>query len=103
MVAQKGKPHGRLVCDYRRVNTVTKRMYHPMPSVMEVIRLVTGAELFSGLDAVSGFNQLRLTEAASEKLAITVPSGLCFWTGNSPSCLRVSFTFRRLFTQRCGI
>jgi hypothetical protein len=51
-----------------------------MPSVMEVIRRVTGAELFSGLDAVSGFNQLLLTEDASEKLAITVPSGLYFWT-----------------------
>jgi len=80
VVAQKGKPHGRLVCDYRRVNAVTKRMYHPMPSVMEVIRRVTGSELFSGLDAVSGFNQLRLTPSASEKLAITVPSGLYFWT-----------------------
>ena len=75
----RGKPHGRLVCDYRKVNMVTKRMYHPMPAVMEVIRRVTGATVFSGLDAVSGFNQLRLSKAAQEKLAITVPSGLYFW------------------------
>lgn len=79
VVAQKGKPHGRLVCDYRKVNSVTKRMYHPMPSVMEVIRRVTGSQLLTGLDAVSGFNQLELTEEAQEKLAITVPSGLCRW------------------------
>jgi hypothetical protein len=58
---------------------VTKRMYHPMPAVMEVIRRVTGATVFSGLDAVSGFNQLRLSKEAQEKLAITVPSGLYFW------------------------
>jgi hypothetical protein len=79
VVAQKGKPHGRLVCDYRRVNAVTKRMYHPMPGVMEVIRRVTGAVMFTGLDAVSGFNQLVLSKAAQEKLAITVPSGLYQW------------------------
>ena len=79
VVKQKGKPHGRLVCDYRKVNMVTKRMYHPMPAVMEVIRRVTGATVFSGLDAVSGFNQLRLSKKAQEKLAITVPSGLYFW------------------------
>ena len=36
--------------------------------------------MFSGLDAVSGFNQLALTADASEKLAITVPSGLYFWS-----------------------
>ena len=35
--------------------------------------------LFTGLDAVSGFNQLELSRAASEKLAIVVPSGLYFW------------------------
>jgi hypothetical protein len=79
VVAQKGKPHGRMVCDYRKVNSVTRRMYHPMPAVMEVIRSVMGANLFTGLDAVSGFNQLELSRSASEKLAIVVPSGLYFW------------------------
>ena len=79
VVGQKGKPHGRMVCDYRKVNSVTRRMYHPMPAVMEVIRRVMGANLFTGLDAVSGFNQLELSRAASEKLAIVVPSGLYFW------------------------
>jgi hypothetical protein len=79
VVKQKGKPHGRMVCDYRKVNSLTRRMYHPMPAVMEVIRKVTGANLFSGLDAVSGFNQLELSKKASEKLAIVVPSGLYFW------------------------
>ena len=79
VVAQKGKPHGRMVCDYRKVNSVTRRMYHPMPAVMEVIRSVMGGVLFTGLDAVSGFNQLELSRAASEKLAIVVPSGLYFW------------------------
>ena len=79
VVGQKGKPHGRLVCDYRKVNSVTRRMYHPMPGVMDVIRRVTGATMFSGLDAVLGFNQSELTPEAQEKLAITVPSGLYQW------------------------
>ena len=76
VIAQTVKPHGRLVRDYRKANTVMKRMYHPMPGVMGVIRRDTGATVCSALDAVSGCNQLERTPEARVKLAITVPSGL---------------------------
>lgn len=49
VVGKKGKPHRWLVCDYRKVNLVTRRMYHPTPAVVEVIRHVCGATLFFGL------------------------------------------------------
>ncbi|CAE8630136.1 unnamed protein product [Polarella glacialis] len=77
---QKGKPQGRLVCDYRRLNAITKRHYHPMPRIDTVLRAAAGAYFYTGLDAVSGFNQLELTENARERLAITTPSGLYCWT-----------------------
>ena len=79
VVKQSGKPHGRLVCDYRRVNAVTKRMYHPMPRVDSTLRGSAGARWYSGLDAVSGFNHLNLSPKAREVLAICSASGLYAW------------------------
>ena len=79
VVKQKGKPRGRLVCDYRRVNAVTKRMYHPMPRVDTTLRNSAGARWYSGLDAVSGFNHLNLSPKAKEVLAICSASGLYAW------------------------
>ena len=66
VVKQKGKPRGRLVCDYRRVNAVTKRTYHPMPRVDTTLRAAAGARWYSGLEAVSGFNRLNLSDRAKE-------------------------------------
>ncbi|CAE8652229.1 unnamed protein product, partial [Polarella glacialis] len=73
-------PEGRLVCDYRRLNAIAKRHYHPMPRIDTVLRAAAGAYFYTGLDAVSDFNQLELTENARERLAITTPSGLYCWT-----------------------
>ena len=79
MVKQSGKPRGRLVCDYRRVNLATKRMFHPMPRVDNTLRAVSGSRWLSGLDAVSGFNHLKLTPRARDRLAICCTSGLYSW------------------------
>jgi hypothetical protein len=78
-VKQKGKPRGRLVCDYRRINMLTKRMYHPMPRVDDTLCAVAGARWLSGLDAVSGFSHLPLSNRAKDVLAITLASGLYAW------------------------
>ena len=51
-----------------------------MPRIDTVLRAAAGAYFYTGLDAVSGFNQLELTENARERLAITTPSGLYCWT-----------------------
>ena len=66
VVKQKGKPRGRLVCDYRRVNAVTKRMYRPMARVDTTLRAAAGARWYSGLEAVSRFNRLNLSDRAKE-------------------------------------
>jgi hypothetical protein len=79
VVKQRGKPHGRMVCDYRRLNSVTKRLHFPMPNLSDLLRRVSGSKYFTGVDAVSGFNQLNLTARAQERLAITTPTGTYSW------------------------
>ena len=79
VVPQASKPNGRLVCDYRRVNAVTRRMYYPIPRVDDTLRRCAGRRWLSSLDAVSGFNHLPLTPRAREILAICTFSGLYAW------------------------
>ena len=79
VVKQRGKVHGRLVCDYRRLNAVTRRRHFPMPHLADLIRRVAGASVYSGVDAVSGFNHLSLTAEAKERLAIITPQGVYAW------------------------
>ena len=103
VVKQKGKPRGRLVCDYRRVNAVTRRMYHPMPRVDVTLRDSAGARWYSGLDAVSGFNHLMLSDWAKEVFAICSASGLYAWESlpfgpaDGPQAFQAAM--RRLFDQ----
>ena len=78
-VDQSTKPEGRLVCDYRRVNTLTKKTQYPMPHIWDLLGRVAGRPLLSSVDAVAGFNQLRLTDRARERLAIVSPEGTWGW------------------------
>ena len=107
VVKQSGKPRGRLVCDYRRVNAVTRRMYHPMPRVDSTLRNSAGARWYSGLDAVSGFNHLNLSERAKEVLAICSASGLYAWESlpfgpaDGPQAFQAAM--RRMFQGQRGL
>ena len=73
---QRGKPRGRLACNYRRANAVANRMPHPMPRVDAALSQAVGAMLPSSLDAVSGFSHLKLSARAKEVLAVCTSSGL---------------------------
>ena len=107
VVKQAGKPRGRLVCDYRRVNEVTRRMYHPMPRVDATLRRSAGARFFTGLDAVSGFNHLSLTERAKEVLAICASSGLYAWEalpfGPADGPQAFQAVMQRIFGSHAGL
>ncbi len=50
-----------------------------MPRVDMTLRATAGARWYSGLDAVSGFNHLKLSERAKDVLAICTFSGLYAW------------------------
>ena len=58
---------------------MTRRMYFPIPRVDDTLRRCCGQKWLSSLDAVSGFNHLRLSPRAKEILAICTFSGLYAW------------------------
>ena len=66
----------RMVVDYRQLNSQTMRDRFPTPTAGDLIAKTRGAKLFSKIDLLSGFHQLRMSEADAHKTAFATPSGL---------------------------
>ena len=78
-VGQLDKPDGRLVCDYRKINNRTRKALFPMPDLWGTLRRVSHAPFKTVQDAVSGFNQVKLTDRAKESLMIVTANGTFAW------------------------
>ncbi|KAF9763133.1 Retrovirus-related Pol polyprotein from transposon opus [Nosema granulosis] len=66
----------RLCIDYRRLNSVTVKDAYPMPRVDEILESMGGAVIFSKLDALSGYHQIKMREEDIEKTAFACREGL---------------------------
>ena len=81
-----GKP--RFCIDYRKLNAVTIPDEFPIPRQSDILASLSGAQVLSSLDALSGFTQLELAEEDIEKTAFRSHRGL--------------FQFRRLPFGLCN-
>lgn len=69
-----GKP--RFCVDYRKLNAVTTPDEFPIPRQSEILSSLSGAQVLSSLDALSGFTQLELDPEDVEKTAFRTHRGL---------------------------
>lgn len=69
-----GKP--RFCIDYRKLNAVTTPDEFPLPRQSEILASLSGAQVLSSLDALSGFTQLEMDEEHKEKTAFRTHRGL---------------------------
>ncbi|XP_048582219.1 uncharacterized protein K02A2.6-like [Nematostella vectensis] len=69
------KDNIRICIDPRDLNRALKRPHYPMATVEQVANKLTGAEIFSTLDACSGFWQLPVDEESSKLLTFNTPWG----------------------------
>jgi len=65
-----------LCIDYRKLNAVTIPDEFPIPWQSEILASLSGAQVLSSLDALSGFTQLELAEEDIEKTAFRTHQGL---------------------------
>lgn len=59
----------RMVCDYRRLNKITKQVSFPIPNFDDLLEKLNDAKFFITLDLASGYLQVPLSESAKEKTA----------------------------------
>ena len=71
---QNGKP--RFCVDNRKLNAVTTPDEFPIPRQSEILSSLSGAQVLSSLDALSGFTQLEMHEDDVEKTAFRTHRGL---------------------------
>ena len=69
----------RMCCDYRKLNSFTRKYAFPIPRMEECIDALTGAKYFSALDLASRYHQVEMAEEDREKTAFTTPFGLYEW------------------------
>ena len=81
----------RMVCDYRRINQLSKLDAHPLPDIEVILQQLGKTKFFSCADLCSGYHQVGLDERAQELSAIATHLGLHEWTvtpfglGGAPS------------------
>lgn len=89
----------RMVCDYRALNKITIKDSNPLPLINEALDQVSGATIFSQIDLIGAYHQIRVREMDIPKTAIRTRYGsfewtvLCFGLTNAPA------TFTRLLTS----
>ena len=75
------KPSGqvRICVDLKRLNESVQREFHPLPHVEETLAQLTGAQVFTKLDANSGFWQIPLARKSRLLTTFITPFGrYCF-------------------------
>ena len=61
-VPKKGTTELRMMVDYRKLNTITKKNRYPLPNIEELRDRTSGASYFTKLDMRGAFNLIRMKE-----------------------------------------
>ena len=95
------KPNGswRLVCDYRKLNSVTVSDCYPLPEIEDLVTSLSKSRVFSSADLWTGFHQIPCSERAKEKLAITTDFGQYTWLNMPMGGKNAPSVFQRLMDR----
>ena len=95
------KPNGswRLVCDYRKLNTVTTGDAYPLPEINDCVNELSESRIFSTTDLYSGFHQIPTSNAAKQKLAVITDFGQYTWCRMPMGAKNCPAVFQRMMDK----
>ncbi len=69
----------RITCDYRYLNSVTKKTSYPLPRIDDILDHLGGAKYYTTLDLTDAFFSAELHPDDRKYTAISLPDGLFQW------------------------
>ena len=76
VIAPKKDGSKRLCIDFRKINEVTIKDAYPLPRIDDILNTLAGSNIFSTLDATSGYHQIPIAARDIQKTAFQTTSGL---------------------------
>jgi hypothetical protein len=75
------KPDGslRMCIDYRRLNSITKKIHPSLPLVSDLLETVSGSSIYTKIDLKGAFNQLRMKKGSEHLTAFQTRMGTFEW------------------------
>ncbi|CAM9663870.1 unnamed protein product, partial [Heterosigma akashiwo] len=92
----------RCCCDFRQLNSVTKRDMTPLPLVNDILRQISGAKWFTAVDAAKGYWQIGMHQDSIEKTAFNTPFGLFELLAMPMGLTNSAACFQKMITEVMG-
>ena len=102
LIVKKKDGSNRVVIDYHKLNTVTKKDSYPLPRIDDALDQLGGSKFFSAMDLVSGYWQIQMPPEEQEKCAIITTKGLFQPTRMPQGLCNAPATFQRAMDSILG-